>query len=392
VPDIHAGMSVFSNRLCGARRQLYRIGSVQAIGIVVVFASTVVSALAQVVLPGDAQRGAELFKTQHCVECHSVNGEGGKGASDLARKAGLATTSFLLTNLMWNHAPSMWMAMEKRGIQKPVLSEAQAADLFGFFWASRYFERPGDETRGKQVYVSKHCAGCHALSSAVAGGGPPISAWASLGDPISLASHMWNHSAQMQAAMAKKDVSWPRLDGQELTDLLAYLQSNRPGLAMYGEFGSAEAGQKLFQQKGCASCHMKAQSLENRRGHRTMADLAAALWDHEPEMRQPPPRLTATDMRDIVAYLWSIQYFDPKGDAKAGKKVFAAKKCGICHNDRSTGAPQLTAASRSPFAMVAVLWQHGPAMLGKMREKQIPWPRFQGTEMADLTAYLNELK
>jgi hypothetical protein len=28
-------------------------------------------------------------------------------------------------------------------------------------------------------------------------------------------------------------------------------------------------------------------------------------------------------------------------------------------------------------------------MLDKMREKKLPWPRFTGTEMADLTAYLN---
>src|SRR5579872_2951601 len=106
-------------------------------GLLLIGAWTATGAPVQVLLPGDATRGAELFKVQHCIECHSVNGQGNKSASDLGHKAGLATTSFLLANLMWNHAPSMWAAMEKNGIQKPVLTEAQAADLFGFFWASR---------------------------------------------------------------------------------------------------------------------------------------------------------------------------------------------------------------------------------------------------------------
>src|SRR5438046_2563754 len=115
----------------------------RTLGILIVFEWAMHAGPAQVMLPGDASRGAELFRTQLCVACHSVNGEGGKSASDLAQKAGLATTSFLLANLMWNHAPTMWAAMEKNGIQKPVLSEVQAADLFAFFWASRYFEKAG---------------------------------------------------------------------------------------------------------------------------------------------------------------------------------------------------------------------------------------------------------
>jgi len=38
---------------------------------------------------------------------------------------------------------------------------------------------------------------------------------------------------------------------------------------------------------------------------------------------------------------------------------------------------------------VAVLWHHGPRMQETMRAKNIAWPRFDGTEMADLIAFLN---
>src|SRR5437868_15155302 len=57
----------------------------------------------------------------------------------------------------------MWKAMEKSGIEKPMLTEAQTADLFGYFWASRYFEKPGDEARGRRVFASKRCTECHVL-------------------------------------------------------------------------------------------------------------------------------------------------------------------------------------------------------------------------------------
>jgi hypothetical protein len=41
------------------------------------------------------------------------------------------------------------------------------------------------------------------------------------------------------------------------------------------------------------------------------------------------------------------------------------------------------------FDMVAALWKHGPEMLNRMRLRKISWPRFGGSEMADLAAYLH---
>jgi hypothetical protein len=44
------------------------------------------------------------------------------------------------------------------------------------------------------------------------------------------------------------------------------------------------------------------------------------------------------------------------------------------------------------FGMVAALWKHGPAMLNAMRQRNIPWPQFKGSEMADVSAYLHGLQ
>jgi mono/diheme cytochrome c family protein len=349
---------------------------------------------AQVVVPGDARQGTELFRTLFCVTCHSVNGEGGESASDLGKDAAHSSTPFFIANLMWNHAPTMWAAMEKNGIQKPKLSQEEAADLFAFFWTSRYFDRPGNEARGREKFAAKHCAECHSISAANPSGGPPVATWQSLSNPTAISAQMWNHSAKMRSAVARKKVPWPELTAQDLDDLVAYLQSlpEAKTLAREPESSSKDTGEALFQAKGCANCHKETGFLPNRSGYRSMSDFAASMWNHGPQLSQQPASLTATEMHHIVGYLWSIRYFEASGDVKQGRKVFETKKCGLCHNDPSSGAPRLVREGRSAFAMVAVLWQHGPTMLARMKERQIPWPRFHGSELADLAAYLGELR
>ena len=74
------------------------------------------AAWAAEVIPGDASKGAELFSSLRCVNCHGVNGQGGNLAPDLGKRAGRDFTPSRLAGLMWNHAPTMWNAMEKAGI------------------------------------------------------------------------------------------------------------------------------------------------------------------------------------------------------------------------------------------------------------------------------------
>jgi hypothetical protein len=42
--------------------------------------------------------------------------------------------------------------------------------------------------------------------------------------------------------------------------------------------------------------------------------------------------------------------------------------------------------------MVSALWRHGPSMLSQMKKQGVPWPRFEGAQMADLIAYLKATK
>src|SRR5262249_28414467 len=156
---------------------------------------------------GDSARGEKLFTTERCVQCHSINGQGGTVGPDLGKIIDRNFTPAGLASLMWNHAPAMWQAMEKQGIQRASLSPEASADRFAYFYSIRFFDKPGDAARGKQLFSAKHCSGCHGITSAMPMGASPVVQWESIGHPIALARQMWNHAAKMQAAQAKYKIA-----------------------------------------------------------------------------------------------------------------------------------------------------------------------------------------
>ncbi len=345
---------------------------------------------------GDADRGREAFHTLSCVLCHSVNGEGGKAAPDLGQSAERGFSPYQLASLLWNHAPAMWAAMEARGIARPELSEQQAADLFVYFFAARYFEKPGDAGRGRQIFRSKGCDGCHGMASSAGRDIRPLTAWPSIEDPIALAQRMWSHTREMQAELKRRQVPYPRLSSQELTDVLAYVRTQTGSQDRPGEFtlAAGDSGRRQFELKGCAACHRGALALEARPTRYSLTDFAAAMWNHAARAPGEPAPLSCEEMQRLVGYLVSMQFFEERGDLKRGRSVFERKRCGVCHDHPSSGAPPRAdlAGRMTSYAMVAALWKHGPTMLDRMRQQGISWPRFTGTEMADLTGYLHGLQ
>src|ERR1051326_4932855 len=89
--------------------------------------------LAASIVPGDARHGEQLFRTQQCIQCHSLAGKGGTVAPDLARRINRNYTPSVMASLMWNHAPDMWAAMKRQGVTQPRLTPDQASDLFAYF-------------------------------------------------------------------------------------------------------------------------------------------------------------------------------------------------------------------------------------------------------------------
>lgn len=345
----------------------------------------------------DSKRGGMLFATQMCMNCHPIAGRGAGPAPDLGRRFDRDYTPAGIASLMWDHAPAMWYAMGKQGVPIPRLSEADAADLFAYFYAAHFFEKPGEAERGKALFAGKRCADCHALAPGAAGIGPPVSEWRGLTDPGELVAEMFNHAAQMTKSMRERNIAWPQLSAQDLTDLMVYLQ-NLPqtrGRTLELEIPPAEGGQELFRSKGCENCHADAQAFEKQIGDSTLTEVAAAMWNHAPLMvKSPdtaPAQITPPEMRQILSSVWASQFFSPKGDAARGKRVFEAKKCASCHDSAGSGAPTLARGpdNYSAVRMVSALWGHGPAMLEKMKQQKIAWPQLSPGDMTNLIAYLN---
>lgn len=176
-------------------------------------------------------------------------------------------------------------------------------------------------------------------------------------------------------------------------------------------FGSEQdpiAGAHLFNEKGCASCHgvdgkgggVGPDLSRTTRPH-TFYDLAAALWNHAPQMAGamkragvPRPQLTARESGHVVAYLFTLDYFDAHGNPEAGRRLFTEKRCVVCHQIAGRGGsdgPRLDSlkAYASPIALAAAMWDHSGAMSAAMAAKGIERPRFEGTELLDLISYIN---
>ena len=168
------------------------------------------------------------------------------------------------------------------------------------------------------------------------------------------------------------------------------------------------AGERVFNDKGCVKCHAvngvggKIGPDLGRAGRpRTFFDLAAAIWNHAPRMAArmrelgiARPSLDARQAGDVVAYLFTLSYFDPPGRAAAGRRLFTEKRCVECHSVGGKGGtvgPDLGGMKTyaSPIALAASLWNHGPKMAEAMEAKGIARPTFKGSELLDLIAYIN---
>lgn len=340
---------------------------------------------------GDAYRGAAVLEKESCTQCHAIRGQGGKTGPDLGTRTSRQYTPAVMASVMWNHAPAMWSAMKTKGIATPAMGDQEAADLFAYFYSVRFFDKPGEAERGKRLFAAKHCAECHSTGGEGKGPGNPVQNWTAMGDPVILVEQMWNHSSLMKHAFEAKKLGWVSLSGQDLVDLTAYLQdlpSMRKKASTFWLSGP-QGGEVLFQEKGCGACHTGALALEGKLANQTLPDIAAAMWNHGPKLTTAPA-ISTDEMRQIVSYVWEKQYLGSAGSSDRGGQVFKAKHCATCHTGDG-GAPHLrdNAKTYSPVTMVAVLWKHGPAMLERMQERKMPWPRLTPAELSDLVAYLN---
>jgi mono/diheme cytochrome c family protein len=168
------------------------------------------------------------------------------------------------------------------------------------------------------------------------------------------------------------------------------------------------AGARVFDQRGCIKCHaingvggkIGPDLTRVARPH-SFFDLATAMWNHLPKMAErmkqlgtDRSRLEPQETRDLIAFLYTLGYFDLPGNRENGRKLFVAKKCAVCHQVGGAGGsvgPSLDAMKvfASPILVATALWNHGPQMAEAMKEKGVERPTLTGGELRDLIAYLS---
>jgi cytochrome c2 len=259
---------------------------------------------------GDAIRGRNVFEEKGCVSCHS------EILDTRSRKSILDWTDLkdpiAWAERMWNHASEMDSATTNRGIRWPNLSEQEMVDLLIFL--SKLPEtqtqmpsfRVGEPELGRAVF-ERSCETCHSF------GRPNRSKVDLLAKtrPLSISGYiaaMWNHAPEMR----RRAGATPKLNAGEMPHLIAFLFSQRYFL----DRGNVSRGQRIFEEKGCATCHEKrrqefgAPDLSQVTEVFSPITLTSAVWRHGPTMaermkqiRVQWPEFTGSEMADLITYL-----------------------------------------------------------------------------------------
>ena len=178
----------------------------------------------QFVLWGDARKGQQVFVEKGCGSCHAIRGAGSTVGPDLGRIAGKHLTMTQMAGAMWNHAPAMKQVATQRGVTWKAFRGSEMRDLIAFLYATNLLDEPGDPRRGDRLFVEKGCATCHSVKGKGGMIGPDLTQWKRYGSPVLWAEQMWGHALGMEEKVREFGLRWPRFEGNEMVDLISYIQ------------------------------------------------------------------------------------------------------------------------------------------------------------------------
>ncbi len=195
--------------------------------------------------------------------------------------------------------------------------------------------------RGRNIFIKKGCVACHSINGAGGDIGPSLDAPADnrVMNPFSFAANMWNHAPGMIAAQEDKLGEQIRFTGEELGDIIAFIQDD----VVQSDFGKLVVRERVSKDV--------------------------------PEIRLIMPIM----------------------NPERGKSVFVNKGCVTCHTVNAIGgedAPPMDAHTKeklvNPFAFTAKMWDHAPGMIAAQEEELGEQLIFTGEELADITAFVHD--
>lgn len=168
-------------------------------------------------------------------------------------------------------------------------------------------------------------------------------------------------------------------------------------------------GFRDFIDKECVKCHAiwgEGEAIGPDLGKVSLGgsflDLSGDIWNHFPYMHQRMgslrlewPKFSPEELSRLVAFLYSLEFFDVPGNPETGKVLFKEKGCQDCHSFEGKGGkkgPDLEKFKQdlSPIFMVQAMWNHVPEMSSLLQTSKIGWPTFQDNQMMDLLAFVRQ--
>lgn len=166
-------------------------------------------------------------------------------------------------------------------------------------------------------------------------------------------------------------------------------------------------GQSYFSSKQCIKCHAiqgvggkVGPDLGKIRYTRSFLEIASSLWNHFPRMNEAFQeedltwtKFSSEEMRLLITYLYSVNYFDRPANAVLGERIFRDKKCQTCHSVGGKGGdigPELDEYqfNLSSSFFTAALWNHWPVMAETLKEMKISVPQLEEGDVIDILAFI----
>jgi mono/diheme cytochrome c family protein len=298
------------------------------------------------------------------------------------------------------------------------LARVLASGALGLFAAALGAQEvgvfPGDPTAGRRIFMDRGCVYCHSIWGNGGTLGPDFAVVGVGRSMQQLAGEFWNHTPRMIATLRRQGRQWPTFTEAELADIIRYIYY----VKLFDEPGDPDLGEQWFREKRCVECHAVGgvgghvgPALDPYARYIAPIMLAEGMWNHGPAMQHqqtvrgvPIPTFVGREMADIQAYLRrasslrdrGVVFLQPPNPAN-GERLFTAKGCVRCHGAAGRGTtygPDLrTATLRLRVSEIAgVLWDHSFQMSAAMEARGFSFPQFQGTEMADVIAFLYYLR
>ncbi|MBI4587319.1 MAG: hypothetical protein HY725_00655 [Candidatus Rokubacteria bacterium] len=175
--------------------------------------------------PGDPARGGAVFEEKRCARCHLPRGRGpgmGPALEAIRQPQGVLQ----LAGRLWNHAPVMFATFEKEGLRWPEVAQEQMADLMTYLQADPSRDPAPDLFQGQVLLIRKGCLKCHRLRGEGGLVGIELTKYhRGYQSPVAWATTIWNHSPRMAGHSARMGLLYPRFSGDEMVNLVGFLNS-----------------------------------------------------------------------------------------------------------------------------------------------------------------------